>query len=72
MRSFIIICASSDIIRVIGGWDKDGSRMASTTLSYKTVIGKLKKGRNHFEYLDTDGWVTLQCTCECVEWIEVA
>lgn len=38
----------------------------------KTEIGKIKKGRNHFEYLGTDGWVTLQCTCECVEWIQVA
>jgi hypothetical protein len=51
---------------------KDGSRMAGTTYSYKIVIGQINKGRNHFEYLGKDGWVTLQCTCECVEWIQVA
>jgi hypothetical protein len=45
--------------------------MAGTTRSFKIVIGKIKKGRNHFEYLGTDGWVTLKCTCGCVEWIQV-
>ena len=73
MRSFIInFASSSDTIRVIRGWNKDGSRMAGTTYSYKIVIGKIKKGRNHFECFGTDGWVTLQCTCECVKWIQVA
>jgi hypothetical protein len=71
MRSFIINCASSSshTIRVIRGWDKDGS--LGTTHSCKIVIGKIKDGRKHFEYLGTEGWVTLQRTCECVEWVQV-